>query len=276
MNLSSAEGESFHVNSWRVFSIDKATGKVQLVPVAPTAGTVYLGQAQGYNNAVKLLNDACSNLYSDENKGITARSINIEDIEKVMDEEKMNEAKANYSNKNSQYKHLNADNQVSTPYVQGLNNYPFIYAKEKLATIDGTKKQTGFGISEQSEFIGRSDIENGKKATIGYLYPDSNIQPYQTYYYMDDSEFLSALGSTYASILLPKGINTCYWVASRCVDAFSDYCNFNMRNVRSGLNYYNMFYTSGGLNGNEFALFPVVSLNSNLITGDVTNGFFVQ
>ena len=33
-----------------------------------STGTVYLGQAQGYNNGVKLLNDACSSLYSNASK----------------------------------------------------------------------------------------------------------------------------------------------------------------------------------------------------------------
>lgn len=56
-----------------------------------STGTVYLGQAQGYNNGVKLLNDACSSLYSNASKGITARSLNIDDIEKYMNETKLSE-----------------------------------------------------------------------------------------------------------------------------------------------------------------------------------------
>lgn len=41
--------------------------------------------AQGYNNGVYLLNEACSYLYGNEEKGIKARSINIEDIERKND-----------------------------------------------------------------------------------------------------------------------------------------------------------------------------------------------
>ncbi len=87
VTLNSASGEAFNLTEWKVLSIEN--GKVELVPTQPTEGTVYLGQAQGYNNGVKLLNDACSSLYGNASKGITARSLNIEDIEKYMLEEKI-------------------------------------------------------------------------------------------------------------------------------------------------------------------------------------------
>ena len=106
-----------------MLSIDNETGTVELVPSAPTTGTVYLGQAQGYNNGVKLLNDACSSLYGNSEKGITARSINIEDIEKYMTDTALTEAH-NYTNSNSNTKY---GNQVSSAYTSG-KRYPAIYA----------------------------------------------------------------------------------------------------------------------------------------------------
>ena len=69
VTLNSSTGEDFNISSWKVLSIDNETGTVELVPSAPTTGTVYLGQAQGYNNGVKLLNDACSSLYGNSEKG---------------------------------------------------------------------------------------------------------------------------------------------------------------------------------------------------------------
>ena len=69
--LNSAES-NFKISEWRV--LDIANGKVTLVPTDSTDGEVYLGQAQGYNNGVKLLNDACNSLYGNAAKGITARS----------------------------------------------------------------------------------------------------------------------------------------------------------------------------------------------------------
>ena len=42
--------------------------------------TIYFSGAKGYNNAVYTLNKKCSDLYKNESKGITARSIKEEDI----------------------------------------------------------------------------------------------------------------------------------------------------------------------------------------------------
>ena len=77
---------------WKVLSIDEATGQVELIASAPTTGTVRLQGAQGYNNAVKLLNDACNSLYGDSTKGIEGRSVDIEDIEEYMTETALTEA----------------------------------------------------------------------------------------------------------------------------------------------------------------------------------------
>ena len=116
---------------WKVLSIDEATGQVELIASAPTTGKVGLGSAQGYNNAVKLLNDACDSLYGDEAKGIEGRSVNIVDIEKYMTEEALTEAHQwTEPNSNTQY-----GNQVSSAYSSSNSKYPVIYAQEKLSVI---------------------------------------------------------------------------------------------------------------------------------------------
>ena len=68
--LDSNTGKPFNIDRWRVLDINEETGEVTLVPehstddgndgASATSGTVYLRGAQGYNNGVKLLNDACS------------------------------------------------------------------------------------------------------------------------------------------------------------------------------------------------------------------------
>lgn len=124
------------MTEWRVLSIEN--GKVELVPTNSTSGKVYLGQAQGYNNGVKLLNDACNSLYSNTSKGITARSLNIEDIEKYMDKTKLLEThKYQYtSGGGAKY-----GTQLTNEYTSS-KNYPSMYAKEILSVINGgdTKK----------------------------------------------------------------------------------------------------------------------------------------
>lgn len=84
-------------------------------------------------------------------------------------------------------------------------------------------------------------------------------------------------GVNYYNLLMPDGSGTCYWVASRCVNASSSYCDFDVRFVDSGsVSAYAMFYSSGGGNINYYGLFPVVSLSSEVIGGDSGSGFVVQ
>ena len=276
VTLNSSTGEDFNISSWKVLSIDNETGTVELVPSAPTTGTVYLGQAQGYNNGVKLLNDACSSLYGNSEKGITARSINIEDIEKYMTDTALTEAH-NYTNSNSNTKY---GNQVSSAYTSG-KRYPAIYAQEKLAVINGTPNgDTGLGLSNQDAFIERTEGTNGAIATA------TSIQPYQTYWYKDATFMSTAFEdytkqdsstANYYNLIMPKGTNTTYWVASRCVGADSSHCNFYVRIVYSGsVNAGNVCSSNDDTYGNSRALFPVITLNSSLIEGDASTGFSVK
>ena len=69
---------------WRVLSINN-DGTTELIPHITVKGFTLAGAA-GYNNGVYLLNDACRVLYSNASIGATARSINIEDILKYVDD----------------------------------------------------------------------------------------------------------------------------------------------------------------------------------------------
>ena len=276
VTLNSSTGEDFNISSWKVLSIDNETGTVELVPSAPTTGTVYLGEAQGYNNAVKLLNDACGSLYGNNEKGITARSINIEDIEKYMTDTALTEAH-NYTNSNSNTKY---GNQVSSAYTSG-KRYPAIYAQEKLAVINGTPNgDTGLGLSNQDAFIERTEGTNGAIATA------TSIQPYQTYWYKDATFMSTAFEdytkqdsstANYYNLIMPSGTGTTYWVASRCVDTYSSHCNFYVRLVSSGhVGAYDMYNSNVNTYNDSRALFPVITLNSSLIEGDASTGFSVK
>ena len=267
VTLNSASGQSYNITEWKVLSIEN--GKVELVPTNPTEGTVYLGQAQGYNNGVKLLNDACSSLYGNTSKGITARSLNIEDIEKYMKTEKLTDTRS-YTNGVTQY-----GNQVSSAYTS-YKNYPVIYAEEKLSVINENKKTKGLGMNEQTRFIEKTD----DGASNGILNASTSIQPYQTYWYKDNSYMQTAFrtaegGANYYNLLINTSTN--YWLASRCVSTDSSDCSFTMRHVYNGnVGAYNMYYSSDNINGDSHTLFPVVSLSSSLLSGNATSGYAVN
>ncbi len=273
VTLSSTDGESFNLTEWRVLSIEN--GKVELVPTNSTSGKVYLGQAQGYNNGVKLLNDACNSLYSNTSKGITARSLNIEDIEKYMDKTKLLEThKYQYtSGGGAKY-----GTQLTNEYTSS-KNYPSMYAKEILSVINGgDTKENGLGMSKQTDFIEKNDDE----AADGKITTAQSIHPYQTYWYRDNSYMQTAFimskdGINYYNLLMPQDASTNYWLASRCIGTYSTYCYFDMCLVNDGnVDAYGMYYSSDETGNGNRALFPVVSLNASLISGDSTNGFTVN
>ena len=270
LELKSGAGQTYNISEWYVLSIDG--DNITMVPKTPSAGVTLQG-AQGYNNAVKLLNDACSTLYSDSSKGITARSINIEDIEGVIntygDASKLSTAKESYGYDTQKYAEY-------TSYKQ----YPEIYASENKSVIDGNQNNNGIGLSEQiknaqdlTQFISRTLANNND----GSITSATSIRPYQTYYYLSNSDFVTALGgnnSIYRKVLLNNSTPN-YWVASRCVSLNSSGCGFGVCSVCSGdLSAYNMFSSYGYSFGDARGLFPVVSLSSDVLTTTGTNGVY--
>ena len=271
--LDSSEGQPFNINIWKVFDINETTGEVTLIPEHSTNnienGTVTLFGAQGYNNGVYLLDEACSNLYGNEVKGIKARSIDINDIEGKMTDEALAQAHSD----------SNYENQILNPYIEAYSYYPSIYAQEALRSIDDNGKITssGLGISEQTGLI--EAIENN--ATNGYLQARS-IQPTQTYWSKDNNFMKKAFeitsnGISYYDLLMPDDSNTAYWIASRCVSTRENACLFTISRVFEGnIDAIDIFSSSSNPNDDSNGLFPVVSLSSNLISGNVTNGFVVE
>ena len=267
MHLSSAAGESFAISDWKVLKIDREKEIIQLVPSTATSGKVYLGEAQGYNNGVKLLNDACSALYSNKEKEIIARSINVEDIEMAMDKDKLEAAKERFSYKSESYSsYLNEKNQMNSAYTTN-KSYPIIYSKEDFSVItpkgemESTEiaKGKGIGWSEsvkengETKWIERKEGNDSKGAITDAV----SIQPYMTYYQMEQDVFADSLESTYTTILRPTEIDKSYWVASRNVVVFSDVCSFCMfYTVPHGLYGYDIYRSNEVERSYERAMFP--------------------
>ena len=83
-------------------------------------------------------------------------------------------------------------------------------------------------------------------------------------------------GNSYYSLFMPNGISTTYWVASRCIYTDSSSCYFDVSFVNSGsVDGYNMYDSYDGTYNYSRALFPVITLSSELIEGDATSGFVV-
>ncbi len=274
--LSSAPGNTYNITKWKILSYDPVSKMVEMVPTKPV-GNLTLRGAQGYNNAVYLLNNACKSLYGNEGKGITARSIQEEDFVKAGGVN-WTSHRANYENensvKNSSGNTVKYGEQGSDAYTS-YKKYPSIYEQENNSVITPDPE----GITKELE---QSEQKNSIKATeVGATYKEAetSIQPYQTYYDTSNYSTTQGLLGDKAGILLPNGSSTKnYWVASRCVDLYGRVCYFTVRLVDSGCLYAgNMFSSYGDAGSCSRALFPVVSLSSELLVeGEEPNTYDVK
>ena len=261
IELNSEEAD-FKVTLWKILSLNN--GKATLIAEDTSKGNVQLKGAQGYNNGVKLLNDACSNLYGNNEKGINSRNLNIEDIEKYMLEEKLKEV---YLYK----EYVQYGSQVLSPYTTNVK-YPAIYEKEKLSVINGIEKTDGLGKSEQVEFIDK----NAQNSNEGII-PATSIQPYQQYWRKNNDFMKSAFKNSNVNYydLLIKTSST-YWLSTRSINTSSTVYSFDIRKVYYGEISANSMFSSIGINGNWSSIFPIITVNLDNIHGNEEDGFVIE
>ena len=238
---------------WRV--LDVKDGQIRLISDGPTTAKVYLTGYNGYNNAVYLIDEVCSTLYTTE-KG-TAKNLKIEDIQ-----EKMNLKVWDY--------HDDENSVVDPPkyggtkeYTGTVSYYPAIFAKEKKQYIWNQEKEAyeegkELDVSEQTELI-KQDEKIPADPT-----EEDKIKITQTCW----SKNMTAENWTkeiYQNIFLggEDGVNyDCYWLSSRCVYADSFDAFFYVRYIWKGQVSFMELYESRNSGWfPSFWLRPVVSLN---------------
>ena len=202
--------------NWRILDIDEETGKVLLTAYeVPTLymedGTsidgIALRGSKGYLNGPSELNRICKELYSNSSKGITARSMTIEDINKIQ----------NYNPEESFY----IDERYAY-YPAGTTNTPDIVVNGK--TYQGTS---------HSEYL-----KNGLTNPEFYTYDDNTGKTITTETPVSPTVDKPVLVSTsYYDYNLSQSTkdllgNGTRWLASACARADSDYALFKVRCVR--------------------------------------------
>jgi len=221
--------------TWRILSIND-DGSVDLVSAAPIATNVYFQGSLGYNNGVLLLNDLCKSQYSNSTLGVTARSIDLEDIEKKFNSTGIN-ARNTYNNGNKTY------GQTQT-YTNNYSYTPDIY------------NHVGKTAAEESKdyYSTPTTATHSQKGTL-------EVQ--QTYYYFSNTPSSYFDDSTFHELIF--GTGTAYWLASRYARCSTSYAYFGLRIVSSAYLYgHDLFYSGGTASGNSSFVRPVVSLGSNI------------
>ena len=68
-----------NITEWKVWKINSINKTIEIISSIPTATSLKLCGYSGYNNSINIMNSICSTLYSNSNKGISARSMNETD-----------------------------------------------------------------------------------------------------------------------------------------------------------------------------------------------------
>ncbi len=216
---------------WRV--LDVQNGQVRLISEKPTTSKIELKGYNGYNNAVKLIDDACSTLYTNSKLANKVQNLKIEDITK----------------------HMKAQpTEDTTPYSPTDIKYPKILETEENQTVVNSTTNNKLGGSSQDSFVTGNDTS--ATSTLKKTYWNQTMNNTDSKYY----ELFINNGTNYPT----------YWMSSRCVDAVSNCACFAVRGVFSGVVGADSLYGSDGSEGSDgFAFRPVITLNSNI---QVTSG----
>ena len=239
--------------NWRVLDVTD-DGQVRLISDKPTTSKITLYGYKGYNNAVKLLDDACSVLYTNNQLTSNVQNIKIKDIQNKMTEKD--------------------DSKLSTVYgkrfdIQNTKYYPLIFLKEKdqktiskdNVTFDGNE----LDVSAQDKFVEQNDAVQANSL---------NVKHTDWWVTMNKDKFEK---EKYYEIFINNGNNYAYWISSRCVSAGPAAAVFKIRMVTLGAVGSESIYASSGDNyDNEtartYAFRPVVTLNSNVQIDTANSG----
>ena len=252
--------------TWKVLNVDKENDTVDIISTNPTSSTVYFYNILGYNNGPYLMNEICKAQYSNKTLGVNARSINLLDMEKQL-------TAAGIKSRNEYNKGSSTYAQYGTTKTYTSNTkYPSLYANQKGAGPNITEAEASKKITQPDTTKGNDPYEESKPIATTEPTTDNTsgtgnpLTVTQTYYNIaiDNTNY-----GTASSILANS---TPFWVAARYVDAFSGNAYFGLRYAYTATGGYIMFYSYGNTSGHRYALRPVVSLPSSLLTGEQTNG----
>ncbi len=229
---------------WRVLDIQNA--QVRLISEVPTTSEIELKGFNGYNNAVKLLDNACNVLYNNSKLANKVQNLKIEDITDYINEKDYSKFKTEYGSTN-----------FSTSKY-----YPNILLKEKEQKVNGIEGNK-LGMSQQDEYIKQTEETEADELELKYTYWEKE---------MDESDFTN---SKYYELFIKKGENKYknYWISSRCLTINSDFGCYFIREVENGsLKADDLCGTSGYQSPLLYAFRPVVTLNSNVKIDNTNSG----
>lgn len=238
----------FKNTSWKVWNINKEDGTIELISKEPIWQEIELIGSNGYNNGPKILNDVCSDFYSDTSRNIIARSVDLKDIEVCYNTSVENVAKSN----NTKY-----GNEITTKGIYNLNYLPIVYGTDENIIITD-KQKNDLRANLNDEYIS-SKKDNDEIATKTNR---NSITLKNTSYILTKSDYNKFINESERIDMITKPS----WLASRYIKVNDDntvsYCLYGL--YSNGLNNYGMTGTTGYSNGYTSYLRPIVTLDSSV------------
>lgn len=256
---------------WKILNIHD-DGTIDLISDTATDKEIYFKGALGYNNAVYVLNDICAKQYSNLNLDITARSLNIEDVEALFNETAL-EDRNNYIAENKVLQYGKSKLYVGT--------YPKLYSRENGSWTDITQdvsQLTQEEIENNVKTNGLKPSENGYTELTAETADEElkNIAITQTYYSLETKE--EYFNNNIYSVLF--GNNENYWLASRCVVAYAEYAGFGICGINDNLiGGSGVFNSQKGEGEPSRKIRPVITLktdNYKLVSVEGENGTDIE
>ena len=187
-------------------------------------GAVSFSNCNGYNNAVKILNDICLNLFSNNELSAVARSINVDDIEDVIN-------KDIWSPESYKTKKTNCYTYSGRKEYIVTKCYPVIFSEEQYSSIDGVYKEEGLKRSEQDSLFGASKT---------YLKAENSLNPLQTAWTKNKLSAKNFINEKYYDLIFKEDNSDkkddlmSYFLASRAVNLNENNVQFDIFEVSMG------------------------------------------
>ena len=246
---------------WRVLGLS-ADGEIELISDNPTNSSVCLKGETGYLNAEDILNnDMCYKLYGQGEHATGARSLNVEDINKLGNYDPTTYSgygdiwtyRFPTSGDYMQYKRTKSDGTLVTDWTD----------------IRALYYQT-FRAPGETETIS-SDNRNDTGRNFEYTY--------YSYTVADKVKQTTSDGKKMSDIITngTETISVGQWLASRCVRCSPDNAFFYVRIVSSSVRNYDLYGSYGYSSNNYYRVRPVVTLKSDIqLSGNSTDGWTIN
>ena len=240
---------------WRILNIDESTGKVMLTTDGHV-NKVTLRGAIGFINGASELNRICEKLYSNTAKGITARSMTIEDLDKACGYIPSTDLL-----RYAWYPANTADSDLKDVVAGG---HTYTAKKHRADLASGVEYPRFYNWDDKNGVTHKSTSETD------YIELKSKDEPLlitQTMYWYNPS----SVNATIEDIL--KGDeNNRGWLASQFITLGSEYANayYGVRTTyTTTVEVYASVNSAGGVSSPSYGLRPVISISAKLL--DISN-----